>query len=54
MSVLFMAVCITIAGLIVDCVQADEVPVCGPSPAEEEWSAHHPEQGFKGTGLLSS
>ena len=33
--------------------QADEPASCAPSPSED-YAGHHPEQGFKGTGLLSS
>jgi len=34
-------------------LRADEPASCAPSPSED-YAGHHPEQGFKGTGLLSS
>ena len=35
-------------------LQADEPTSCAPSPSEDYVGQNHPEQGFKGTGLLSS
>ena len=35
-------------------LQADEPASCAPSPSEDYVGQNHPEQGFKGTGLLSS
>eukprot|EP00090_Calanus_glacialis_P012504 TRINITY_DN21085_c0_g1_i1.p1 TRINITY_DN21085_c0_g1~~TRINITY_DN21085_c0_g1_i1.p1 ORF type:complete len:1287 (-),score=515.73 TRINITY_DN21085_c0_g1_i1:63-3923(-) len=35
-------------------LRADEPASCAPSPSEDYVGQNHPEQGFKGTGLLSS